>query len=222
MTTNVLTASGLTPAQQNRRSDILVIILCLVALIAGWFVKTAYQYRTATHDILLDAADATLGKATVVLPTAWVATTEPISGTQQFAMPVTYVDTGAASAYKTSFSADLRILETTPTDPTQTLHDYVDRAVTAHTKDLVGYQLLAEPAETTVNGAPARKIEYAYVTRPIDSQLRNAPPVVVRGIDYLVLKANHVYMITLTADVQAYNADTTRVLQAAIDSLQLP
>jgi hypothetical protein len=52
--------------------------------------------------------------------------------------------------------------------------------------------------------------------------LRNAPPVVVRAVDYVVLKANHVYMITLAADVQAYNADTTRVLQAAIDSLQLP
>lgn len=222
MTTNVLTASGLTPAQQNRRSDILVIALCIVALIAGWFVKTAYQYRTATHDIVLDATDTALGKASVVLPTAWVATTKPIAGTEQAVMPVTFEDPGAASAYKTSFSADVRVLEATPTDPTRTLQDYVDRAVTAHTKDLVGYQLLAEPVEATVNGAPARKIEYAYVTRPIDAQLRNAPPVVVHGIDYIVLKANHIYMITLAADVQVYNADTAGVLQAAIDSLQLP
>ncbi len=224
MTANASTASRLTPAQQNRRSDILVLALAAVALTAGWFVKEAYQYRTTPHTVALDQTDSNAGRATLVLPTAWVATTEPYTSTPEalFAMPVTFQDLGAGSAYKTTLTADLRMLENTPTDTAGTLQLYVDRAVQAHTRDLIGYQLLSEPLTVTVNGAPARVIEYAFVDRPIDAQMRHAPPVVVRGLDYIILKADRVYMITETVDAQLYTTDIERILRNIVDSATLP
>ncbi len=217
MTTNAAAAPRLTPAQQDRRSDLLVIAVVLVALVIGWVVKYSFENRTTSFAIALDLTDAKLGSVTVALPSTWVGASDVPTMT----LPVAFHDPNSGSTYKSALQMDMRVLEDLQPEVEPTLNKYVDRAIEGHTKDLVGYQLLKEPIDTTVAGQPAKLIEYAYVDRPIDAQQRNAIPIVVHAQDYIVLKGNHVYMLTVSSDQHLFDAEAAQ-LRAIVGSIQLP
>jgi hypothetical protein len=100
----------------------------------------------------------------------------------------------------------------------------VDREILVHTNDTLaypGYQLLGQVAAATVDGQPAKVIEYAYAAKPIDVQQRDAPPVVVHAFQYIVIKSNRLYLITLTVDQASY-ADQAGTLNGIIGAIKLP
>lgn len=99
-----------------------------------------------------------------------------------------------ASAYKTNVTVEVRLLD--PSSP-PTLQEFVDRRV-AQRSGLTGYHFLSS-GETTVGGARAAQIEYAFVAQPIDAPRRAALPVVVRSREYIVVTKERVYFITLAA-----------------------
>jgi hypothetical protein len=206
----------MTAAEQDRRSSLMVIGLLVVMIIVGWLVRTSFQYRTAEHRAPLDPADAGGPAVTLVLPEAWAP-----AGEANTSGAVQYADVTATSSYKTTIGVVSRDL-----DPTAglTLDGVVDREIAVHTNDTLtypGYQLLGKVGDGTVDGQPAKVIEYAYAAKPIDVQQRDAPPVVVHAREYVVIKGTRLFLITLTAD-QAYYAEQADALAAIVNAIKLP
>lgn len=99
-----------------------------------------------------------------------------------------------ASAFKTTFSVESRLLD--PASP-PTLQTLLDRRV-AERGLLVGYHFLSE-RETELSGQRAISSDYAYVAQPIDEPRRAALPVVVRAREYIVIAGDRSYYFTLAA-----------------------
>lgn len=206
----------LTAAEQDRRSSLVVMGLLVLLIIIGWLVRTSFQYRTAEHPVPVDPNEASGAVVTLVLPEAWAM----VDGADASGA-VVYVDATASSSYKTTIGLLTRDL-----DPAAglTLDALVDREIVVHTNDALaypGYQLLGKVGDATVDGQPAKVIEYAYAAKPIDVQQRDAPPVVVHAFEYVVIKTNRLFLITLTVDQASY-ADQADALTGIIDAVKLP
>jgi hypothetical protein len=68
---------------------------------------------------------------------------------------------------------------------------------------LTGYHFIANNS-TTVGGVNGARIEYAYVTQPIDTPRRASLPVVVHANEYIIATKELVYYITLAAPENEY------------------
>jgi hypothetical protein len=103
-------------------------------------------------------------------------------------------DPRAGSAFKTSLTIESRELDPQSLPTLQTL---LDRRVEQRAA-LTGYHFLANN-DSTVGGAKAMQLEYAYVVQPIDEPRRASLPVVVRAREYIVVAKDRTYYITLAA-----------------------
>jgi hypothetical protein len=166
--------------------------------------------------VALDPSGAQPGNVVLAVPETWAPPTLTTTGSL-----VAYSDPGARSAYKTMI--DIRARGLDPDAPV-TLDQVVDRQIAQQSKenlDFPGYQLLGDVQDTTVDGQPAKRIDFAYAAKPIDLQARNAPPVVVHAIQYIVIMNNELYVITETVDADLYEEHAGE-LQAIIESIRLP
>jgi hypothetical protein len=122
-------------------------------------------------------------------------------------------DTRAESVYKSAIRA--QSFATDPDNPAQ-LEDIVDRLVERHGEELLAYHLL-DIQPSTVAGAEARLVQYAYVTQPIDEPFMASPPVVVIASDYIIYTAGEYWILTLTADEKIADqaaGDFERIIQS--------
>jgi hypothetical protein len=113
------------------------------------------------------------------------------------------------STFKTTLTVERRDLDTAaPPSP----QDLVDRRI-AQRGTLTAHRLLASDA-ATVGGAPASRIDYAYVAQPIDLPGGFALPVVVRAREYLIALPDRAYVVSLAAPEQEYVGALERFEQA--------
>ena len=122
---------------------------------------------------------------------------------------LTVEDPRTRSTFKTTLTVERRDLD--PAAP-PSLQDLVDRRIVQRGA-LTAYRLLASDA-ATVGGAPAGRIDYAYVAQPIDLPGRYALPVVVRVREYLIALPDRAYAVTLAAPEQEYVEALERFEQA--------
>jgi hypothetical protein len=166
------------------RADVLVMLVILVALSAG------YVYRLTRSTQAVPVTDPNSG-FTLRIPGDWTVSEELPSDTFLSAY-----DARAGSVYKTTVSAQSFALD--PEAPTG-IEDIINRLVERHGEELLGYHLLdIQPA--TLAGAESRRVQYAYVTQPIDEPFMASPPVVVMASDYVIYTADEYWVLTLTAD----------------------
>jgi len=127
----------------------------------------------------------------ISIPSQWTVQTDSAADTF-----ITAYDSRAESAYKSSISGQSFAIDT---ENPATLNDIVDRLIQQRGDELLAFHLL-DDQPTTVAGAQARAVQYAYVTRPIDDPFSDAPPVVVIATDYVIYTANEYWVLTLVAD----------------------
>ena len=192
-------------AWQNRRSDALVGAVVLLALVIGWVYRGSLlnQTKRLTDDVSGLQLD---------VPATWISALDKTT-----AIDLAVVNPRAASAYKTQLALYSRVLD--PDNPAP-LDGVIDRLIERHTADLDSYQLLAVD-NRTVQGADSAVLEYAHVVNPIDDPFRASVPVVVHVVEYVIYTPTQYWVLTLSADEQAYAA-TAATFEKIVQSVQLP
>jgi hypothetical protein len=165
----------------TRPKDLGVALAVLVALGLGLLLFLRTDGRTR----LYQSADTPFR---IAYPVTWV----DAEALQEVLLKVE--DPQADSAFKTELTVESRELD--PQSP-PTLQALLDRRVEQRNA-LTGYHFLSN-METTVGGAKAMQLEYAYVVQPIDESRRASLPVVVRAREYIVVTQERTYYITLAA-----------------------
>jgi hypothetical protein len=162
--------------------DIGVALVVLLALGLGLLLKLQAEGRATTFR----GAESPFS---ITYPAGWSAL-DPAEGTL-----LSVEDPLADSAFKTALTVDERLLDPADAPDLQTL---VDRRI-GERAQLLGYHLIGR-SDTTVDGVPAARLDYAYVAQPIDTPLRASRPVVVMAREYIVIVPNATtYYITLAA-----------------------
>ena len=178
--------------------DLGVAIVVLLALAAGWllFVRTNNQTRQFQPNG---------SPFRIAYPAHWNTT----QSLQDVLLRVE--DPEADSTFKTSLVVESRELDVQNPPTIQTL---MDRRI-AQNSQLTGYHFLSN-TESTVGGAKAIQLQYAYVAQPIDTPRRASLPVVVRAREYIVVTNDRTYYLTLAAPENEFeyaSAQFDRIIQ---------
>lgn len=182
--------------------DLGVALVVLVALAAGLLLREQVVGRT----VAFTAQDSPFS---LRYPASW-GSLDPAEGTL-----LSVVDPASPSAFKTALQVERRDLDPAALPDLQTL---VDRRVEERSAQL-GYHLIGR-TDTTVGGAPAAQLDYAYVVQPIDTPGRAALPVVVMAREYIVVPGATTYYIRLAAPEAAAD-DAFRQLDAILKTVRL-
>ena len=184
------------------RKDVGVGVVVLLALGLGWLLRNQVLNRTQ----VFQDSDSPFQMA---YPATWAS----VESLQEALLKVE--DPTTDSAFKTALTVEARQLD--PQDP-PTLQTLIDRRVEQRSA-LTGYHFLSE-APVTVGGAKAQRLEYAYVTQPIDAPRRASLPVVVQAREYIVVARDNVYYLTLAAP-EAEFGDASARFEQIIQTVQV-
>jgi len=197
----IQTEAGTIYRQRFLRKDVGVVIVVLIALALGLWLRVQTSSRVTTFQ----------DKETA-FKIAYPATWGNVESLQDVLLKVE--DPQTNSTFKTTLAVETRDLD--PQSP-PTLQQLVDRRV-AQRGALTGYHFLSsEPA--AVGGAKAMRQEYAYIVQPIDQPRRASLPVVVHAVEYVVVGKENVFYITLAApesdfaDAQAQMAQIVQTVK---------
>lgn len=201
------TARGTLPAEtlplRTLRKDVGVAVVVGVCLLIG----AALMQSVTTRTVAFTSPDAPISFA---YPAGW----QDLESLQPNVL-LKVEDPLAASTFKTTLSVESRDLD--PAAP-PTIQQLRDRRIEQLNR-LTAFKFLSD-TETTVGGHKAIRMEYAYVTQPIDSPRRASLPVVVLARDYIVVAKDRSYYISLAApENDAESADAK--LDAIVRSVQI-
>lgn len=174
------------------RKDLGVALLVVVALAAAWVLRGQVLSRTL---VMQD----TSSPFRLAYPATWVSA----RSLQDVLLKVE--DPNTDSPVKTTLTVEARDLD--PQSP-PTMQTLLDRR-TAQLSPRTAFRYLTD-SETTVDGAAARSLEYAYVVQPIDTPRRASLPEVVHAREYIIATKSTVYYVTMGAPESAYEAASAR------------
>jgi hypothetical protein len=171
-----------------KRLDLPVWVAFAILLGAGAALTGAAETRTTT------AADPQ-GALRIAYPTGWIAT----PGTDHL-VDVQHPESGAA--------VPTRLIVTRESAaPGRSLSQLASETVLARTQQLAMYRVLAQ-RELRLGGRDALAIEYAFVADPHETVLTaQRLPVVVRGIEVIVLADGVAYGIDIRAAAGVYDRE---------------
>jgi len=192
----------LIPWERRLRYDALVIGLFAVALIAGWGLKSWAEARVTAFTAL----DANLSLS---YPDSWTRQTE--KGTL-----LSIRDLRSEGTFKATFSVEVRELDPTAIKPVQ---DLADLLAEEKEQELSAYRVLAM-SDTEVDGLEAARISYAYEDEPTEGRFQKPLPVVVQGVDTLVVHGSNLYIFTFAAPATTFS-EQVETLDAILDSVNL-
>jgi hypothetical protein len=189
----VTTVSTATPAPRRttneRVSALLVVLVTLVALIAGFLMRNAAESATRSFKTPYDL--------TIAYPEGWRI------NDADAANRVIMSDPGSGR-FPTTFEVENVVVDATASF-TDVLGSVGQSLATSRGTDLTAYKVLdiqnqrvenGNRVPLTIKGLPAMITRYAYVSTP-RSVLTEGIPTVVVGTDYLLLKGNRVYVFTV-------------------------
>jgi hypothetical protein len=200
--------TSLTPRRVNNdlRSDILVVVVAVVALLIGFLYENSLTAQTTTF------TDSHSG-LTLSIPNNW--TVNSVDDTEVF---VSAYDTRADSVFKSSITGRSFALDTEkPADL-----DTIANGLVAERQDaLLGFHLLS--IETiTIGGSEGRAVHYAYVAQPIDEAFSDSPPVVVLVTDYVAYSPGKEYWVLSTAADEKIAEREQKDFDVILKSIKLP
>jgi len=192
----------LIPWETRLRYDALVIGLFAVALIAGWGLKVWAEGKATTFTAL----DATLS---LRYPATWA--TQAKKGTL-----LSIRDLQSEGTFKATFAVEAKELDPAAIKPVQ---DLVEPLTEERGQELTAYRVL-EKSDTEVDGTEAVRISYAYVDEPIEGPFQTSMPVIVQGVDVLVVHGSNLYVFTFTAPATTFSQQA-ETLNAILQSVNL-
>ena len=185
MTTTAKQLKGLSLG--DRFAELAVVLLTIVALVAGWFFKSSVENRSLAFKS---------GSITAQVPTGWL-TIKP-SGNE-----VLHIIDRTASGFGTTY-----VIEAEPVPADIQTGQIVSLVTLERGNTLTGYRVLDQHA-VLVQGRKAFEIDYVYVESA--ANLNHAIiPVVVRGIDYVFITNDQAVIVGYRADQATYETDLGR------------
>ena len=214
MVTTVRTVTTAPRRTTNERvSALLVVLVTLVALVAGFLLRNSAESATKSFT--------TPYNLTVAYPDGWrindsdaanrVVMSEPGSGRFPNTFEVTSVVVDASAPF------------------TDVLGTVGQNLATSRGADLTAYKVLDIQNQTgegnnraplTIKGLPAMITRYAYVSTP-NSVLTEGLPTVVVGTDYLLRKDNRVYIFTVQS-TEENEADAKARFERFVQDANIP
>ena len=196
-----MTAEVQERAQRRDRSVSWVVVgVTVVALVLGWFVKTAAEGRTVLYE-----ADG----LRVRYPADWVRASAQSPALLQ-------VEDRWAVPYATTLRLERRPV---PAGLEKILPAIQNTLALERGRGWTAYRVLRSDGSIEVSGTTGMKITFAYVeTNP--NPFLETVPVVMYGEDYLFPVGDQVYVATLTA-AEANYAQAQKALSAFLRSLEV-
>ncbi len=191
----------LTVPQRTRRdrfADWAVIGLVVIALIAGWLIKSSAE--NLTQSISGDVGSLTY-------PSGWLA--DKSDG-------LLVQDNRTASGVPTSFSVAVETV-----DADQDLKALSTQQTIGLAQDLDGFSMLSTKPDS-VNGETAVTLSYAYVVVPeVGTASSDRVPVVAEATDTLIKRGDQLYVLRFSADSASF-ASLGDVRARLLGSVKLP
>lgn len=191
-----MTTMKSTASMGDRFAEITVIAVTLIALVLGWFLKSAVQNRAFKFEANGISAQA---------PTGWLqAKTE---GDE-----VLHVTDLSSEGFGTTY-----IVRKMPITADIQMGQIVSLLTLERGQKLTAFRVL-DQQEVTVYGQPAYEVSYVFVVS--DPDLTHATmPSVVRGVDYIFMKNDQAVVATYWADEANFDSDLNR-FHLFLDSLK--
>jgi hypothetical protein len=189
---------------ESRNAAIFVVLLVLVALGAGWALKTFVE-RRSTPAVSAD------GSVALAYPSGWAAA----SGLTADTLFELY-DPNSHTPFRSGFRVTSR-----PVVAGQALGDLAILAALNRSRTLREYGELSNQ-QAVVSGRPAVQVTYGYVADPPAGAGPALLPIVVQGTDTLVLFKDRLYTFTgLRQASAAPEAISQDAAAAILDSVRL-
>jgi PPE-repeat protein len=170
-----------------RLSDLLVILITIIALLAGWLFKTSVENRSVSFDSAGFSAQT---------PEGWL-------NVNPQGNEVLHVNELSSSGFGTTYIVESILIEKDSSFGQASSLLTLQRGQT-----LTAYRVL-DQKEITVSGRQAYEISYVFVES--NSNLtHNVFPNIVRGMDIIFLNGDHAMVATFWADKQSYDNDLGR------------
>ena len=190
------------PWETRLAYDACVIGLFALAMIAGIGLKGWVVGKTTTFT----TKDSTLS---LRYPAAWAS--QAIKGKL-----LSIRDLQSEGTFKTTFSVEATELDPAAVEPVQ---EFVGPFTEDKGQALNGYRTL-EISDTEVDGLDAVRISYAYVDEPVASPFQRSLPVVVQGVDVLVIHGSKLYVLTFSAPATSFSQQA-ETMESILDSVDL-
>ena len=208
------TASAAAPTKGVRRTEPewVVVVVVVVALVAGWLLKSYVEGSTVAF---------TSPEVSLSYPALWLRDVNPDAVTLFGAS-----DMRSGSSYSSNVAVYVSAaLPSLPAASGQADIEKMTPAITAWSfrrgQELDGFRVLGtEPAQ--LGGRVGAMIHYAFVSDPISSPFRKALPVVVEAADYLVPLVDKTIILTVAADGMRFGEDNSRWFQPIVRSVAFP
>jgi hypothetical protein len=184
---SVSSSTSKTLSLGDRFSDLVVIILTVVALLAGWVYKSSVENRSIAFKN---------GGLSAQTPQGWL-TVEP-GGNE-----ILHVTDLSSSGFGTTYIVESFLIEKESTFAQAASLLTLDRG-----QKLTAYRVL-DQKQVTVSGMQAYEISYVYVeSNP--NLTHNVYPNIVLGKDIIFLNGDHALVATYWAEKQSYENDLGR------------
>ena len=179
----------------DRYAEITVILITVIALIAGWFYKSSVENSSVPFNVEGITAQA---------PKGWLQS-EP-DGEE-----LLRTTDRSSSGYNTTY-----ILRKMPLATDTSAAQVANLMTLEHGQDLLAFRVL-DQREVTVYGKTAYEVSYVYVESNPDLTHKNIPSV-VRGTDYIYMNGDNAVVVSYWADDRNFDIDLGRfhrVLQSS-------
>lgn len=183
--------------QKDIAGEWLVILMVIVALLAGWGVKSLAENQVSLYQ---------MGNLSLAYPAGWsVSTSDGVT---------TFKDMRSGGAPPVIQIATIPIVAARPA--TQTLALEADALALSRAQELVAYRILEMDDTATLHGQPALRVSYVFVLDEPDAFEQHLP-LVMLGKDLLTCQGDQVIVFSLQA-AQAEFEQAQRHFHKLVDS----
>jgi hypothetical protein len=178
------------PSLGDRYAEISVAVLTVIALLAGWFYKSAVENRSIPFESKGISAQA---------PSGWLQVTP--KGDE-----VLHVIDISSNGFGTTY-----LVRDIPIAADTTASQMASQLSLEHGQNLTAFRVL-DQREVLVYGRTAYEVSYAYVESNPDMTHAELPSV-VRGMDYIFIKGDRATVATFWAEEKNFDIDLARFLR---------
>lgn len=170
----------------DQYAEIAVIVVTVIALLAGWFYKSSIENASVSFEAEGISAQA---------PKGWLQT----SSNDELLRTIDINSKGFGATY---------VIHTIAITNEATTSEVATLVALAHAQDLLGFRVLNQ-REVKVYGRDAYEISYVFVESNPDVT-HNDIPSVVRGVDYVFLNGERAVVVSFQADQENFEIDFGR------------
>lgn len=170
----------------DQYAEISVIVVTIIALLAGWFYKSSIENASLPF-----GAEG----ITAQTPKGWLQT----SSDDELLRTVDINSKGFGATY---------VIHTVAVTSEATASEVATIVTLDHAQDLLGFRVLDQRA-VKVYGRDAYEISYVYVESNPDVT-HNSIPSIVRGVDYVFLNGERAVVVSFQSDEKSFDIDFGR------------